>query len=225
MDLPILTTVAHEVLETYRETKFRWLFQDRYHVATFQAFFANEWERRKGEHPPTATLLLSQAGEVKDPWSHVFDVHESAGTLWMNAYFGDQPEDIRDLVRLKQVLHIEGRSGGEPWKVKPFLDLMDVAAGSVPGNWPQCRIVQAEDIPERLRRDIDNSKALYYLYTKAWHKGKGQSDQNHEKTSRLIGVRYADECKRLHASTCWTDDPHDKRIRDLPVSNSTVILD
>ncbi|MCI1644355.1 MAG: DUF6037 family protein [Bifidobacterium crudilactis] len=225
MDLPVLTATANEVLEKHHATRFRWFFQDRYKIATFQAFFANTWERKDPVSWPTATLLLSQAGGVKNPWSHVFDIHKTDGKLWMRTYLGNNDEDIADYRNLMRLLHIEGGHGGEKWQAASFFGLMDSAASSVPGNWERSRIQQALDIPERLRRDIDDSKALYYLYTKAWRNGKEQSQKNYEKTRAIFDAHYADECRRLHASTCWTDNPKDKRIRPLPMDLGTVILD
>lgn len=125
--------------------------------------------------------------------------------------------DRDDYYALIDILHIGRRSRGiEPWSPATFLTHIDTSSARVRNNWDRHRVQTAEDLPAAYRANVEEADKIYYLHARRISPN-GPTEENQEKTRRLIGPMWAQKCKELGKSTCWTDTPPtDKDGNPLP---------
>lgn len=199
MQLHTLTNTARTILAQHGETRFFWRYDDPYvKSARFEVLFtatlATDGDIGDAE------LFVCQYGGIKNPWNHVFPLSLSNGTYQCSAMI-----DRSKYYALIKILHIR-RQQGTPWSPAAFLANIDASSVRVQKNWNRHRVQNIEDLPAAYRANIEEADKIYYLYARAISPN-GPTEKNQEKTRRLIGPMWAQRCRELGKSTCWTDVP------------------
>ncbi|ATU20574.1 DUF6037 family protein [Bifidobacterium choerinum] len=212
MQLHTLTETARAILAQHGETRFFWRYQDQYvPTAQFEVLFtatlANDGSIGDAE------LFICQCGGINNPWNHSFSLLMRNGTYQCSARL-----EGKDYYTLINILHIgRRRQGTDPWSPAIFLGDVDGSSAHVRNNWARHRIRTINDLPATYRSNIEESNKIYYICAREISPN-GPTEANQEKTRRLIGPMWAQQCKKLRKSTCWTDQPpRDKDGHPIPV--------
>ncbi|RYQ06035.1 DUF6037 family protein [Bifidobacterium pseudolongum] len=212
MQLHTLTETARTILAQHGETRFFWRYDDPYvPSARFEVLFTAATDPTHGL-AQDAELFVCQYGGVKDPWNHAFALSLHDGIYQCSARL-----DAADYYALIDILHIgRRRQGAAPWSPVAFLTRIDAGSAQARNNWDHHRVQTTEDLPMAYRANVEEADKIYYLHARRISPN-GPTEENQEKTRRLIGPMWARKCKELGKSTCWTDKPPtDKDGNPLP---------
>jgi hypothetical protein len=137
-------------------------------------------------------FILSLTSRGENPKFFKFDVLRG---YWIKDYFGDMYHD------LLTVLRIDGRSG-EKLIPSSFLAQLDQ---KIP------RIAKKANVPSpdeviRLRHDVEERDRPYFD-TWIYHKQRGTSPENRNKTLLIMGIEAHQYSVTMNASTKWSATP------------------
>lgn len=201
LQMGTLTNTARTMLAQHGETRFFWRYDDPYvPSARFEVLFTAADCPAHGL-AQDAELFVCQYGGIKNPWSHAFALSLKNGIYQCSARL-----DTADYYALIDILHIEHRQSAAPWSPATFLTHIDDSSEQVQNNWKRHRVQTVEDLPAAYRANVEESDKIYYLCARRISPN-GPTERNQEKTRRLIGPMWAQKCKELGKSTCWTDKP------------------